>query len=167
MRRLPRANLAAELAPRDEKAGSSWRAGQVRRLNGSPHTRRRGAVLIGAMVCLVLVSMLLGSLLRLAVTHRRQVRRQQDYLQAEWLAESAMERAASRLAADSDYPGESWNIAADELGGPHSGFVKISVQKPDQRPNQRIVAVEAIYPSGVVYFAKRTKQVTVEISKQP
>ena len=143
------------------------------RVSASPRLRvpfstpRRGAVLIGVMVCLLLVSMLLGSLLRLAVTQRRQVRTEQDLLQAQWLAESAMERAASRLAADAGYSGESWNIAADEFGGRHSGLVKISVRKQDDPPNERLVTIEATYPSGAVRFAKRTKQVTVEVNREP
>lgn len=130
-------------------------------------SRRRGAILICAMICLLLISLLLGSLLKLALAHRRQVRTEQYRLQAQWLAESAMERSVDRLAADGEYSGEEWNIAAKELDGRHAGSVKISVQKSATRPMQRIVTVEAIYPSGVARSAKRTKQLTVRIKTNP
>lgn len=137
------------------------------RENTSLDSRRRGAIMICAMICLLLISLLLGSLLKVALAHRRQVRTEQYRLQAQWLAESALERSVSRLAADADYSGEEWNIAAKELDGRHAGSVKIGVQKSAQRPMQRIVTVEAIYPSGVARSAKRTKQLTVRIKTNP
>ena len=138
-----------------------------RRENTIINSRRRGAIMVGAMICLLLISLLLGSLLKVALAHRRQVRTEQYRLQAQWLAESAMERSVNRLTADGDYSGEEWNIAAKELDGRHAGSVKISVQKSAKRPMQRIVTVEAIYPSGVARSAKRTKQLTVRIKTNP
>lgn len=127
---------------------------------------RRGAVLIVALVCLMLISLILGSLLKLVVTHRRQMRGREHRLQAVWLAESGIQRAVHRLADGSGYGGEEWNIPAEEIGGRHAGRVKITVETSDA-DDERTVIVEAIYPYRETKFAKRTKQVTVQVPPKP
>src|SRR5262245_49285586 len=59
---------------------------------------RRGAFLIVALICLVIATLLLGSLLKLATVQHRQMLSEQARLQAEWLAESGLARAAHKLA---------------------------------------------------------------------
>ena len=123
--------------------------------------------MIAAIICLVLATVLLASVLKLASTGRKQVRRQQWRLQAEWLTESGLERAASRLAGDAAYEGETWNIAAEDLDGRHKGLVVIKVEASDDSPNARSVHIEASYPAGSTVFAKRSRQATVSTAGEP
>ena len=124
--------------------------------------QRRGTALIMALMCLVLLTMLLGSLLQTAVGQRKQMRFEERRLQAVWLAESAVERAAGRLAADRDYQGETWQITADELGGQFSAAVTISVRTPEDIPDRRLIAVEAHYPVDQTPF-RQTRQIAVDL----
>ena len=124
--------------------------------------RRRGAIMIVAMVALMLSSVLLASLIKCGVEQRKQLRFEQHRLQAEWMAESALSRALDRLKTDPGYRGEDWRIPPDELDGLHSGIVTITVKGADEKPRTQIVSVEAVYPAGEPRFARRTRQVTVE-----
>ena len=123
--------------------------------------------MVVAMVCLMLSVLLLGSLLKLAVMQRQQFRHQQHRLQAYWLAESAVERAASRLAENRDYAGELWEIGSDELGGRHAAHVRIQVAEPERGTSERTVTAIATYPAGEAQFATQTKRVTVPVNQQP
>lgn len=69
---------------------------------------RRGALLIIVMICLVGITALAGTLLKLAVVQQRQSRIEQRQLQAEWLATAALDRAAARRRQDAGWTGETW-----------------------------------------------------------
>jgi Tfp pilus assembly protein PilX len=127
---------------------------------------RRGAFLVVVVVCLVLAGMLLASLLKMALLHERQLGYEQARLQAAWLADAGLERATSRLAVKSDYAGETWNIAAAQLGGPEGAVVVIRVQKVDTREQRRAVVVEAVYPAQGPHQARLTRQTTITVSKE-
>jgi hypothetical protein len=73
--------------------------------NSSP---RAGAVLIIAMICLLLASVIAVSLVKLALAEREQIERDHWQLQAGWLAEAGLERAALQRHADRAYTGEVW-----------------------------------------------------------
>ena len=88
---------------------------------------------------------------------------EQRTLQAEWLAESGLERAAVRLAEAPDYRGETWQVPAADLGGPWSGTVTIAVEPVAAQPARRTVRVQADYPDGVEPRARRRKHATVEL----
>ncbi|MGE3315378.1 MAG: hypothetical protein AB7O26_09695 [Planctomycetaceae bacterium] len=125
---------------------------------------RRGAVLVVAMVCLVIASLILGVLAHIGMLHYRQQRAEQERAQTEWLAEAAIERAADRLTADAGYSGETWEIDSAELGGVFDGRVQISVSA---EANDRLITVAATYPSNSSPFARVSKQVTLRINTQP
>jgi len=127
---------------------------------------RRGAVLLVAIVCIAVASVIFLSLLRLSVAERRRVETEAWQVQAAWLAESGIERAAARLAADPEYQGETWALPADLLGGRYDAVVKIRVETiPDDEP-RRLVHVEADYPDDPQNRARRSKQVVMEVERQ-
>jgi hypothetical protein len=120
--------------------------------------------LISVLVCMAVAMLLVGSWLQTAAIERRQLRGQEDRLQADWLAESGLERAAARLAADESYAGETWRIAADELGGRAAGEVVIRVESLADHPRGRLVHVQADFPAGAEHRARRSKQTPVDLS---
>ena len=128
------------------------------------HSNRHGATLIAAMVCIMVVSVILASLLKLAASHRRQMRTEERRLQTVWLVDSSLERAASRLKTSPDYAGETWRIPAAGLGGRHSGLVTISVETLDSDADHRIVSVEARYPANTKLFIKSSKKMTLPMA---
>jgi len=118
-------------------------------------------ILLMVMICLLISTLILGTLLKTAVTHRRQMRTEEQRAQADWLAESAIERAVHSLETDANYQGETWKVSTADLNGRDSGRVRITVQKTGDGPAERILTVEAVYPVGTPRQAKRTKQIRV------
>jgi hypothetical protein len=123
--------------------------------------------MIVALVCMTVSAVLIGSLLRLAVVDRRQVRTDQHRLQADWLAESAIGRAVYQLSNNPEYAGEQWDIPAAELGGRHAGRVEINVASPEDDEGRRVVTAAAVYPTDATLFAKRTKTITLTVDPNP
>ena len=82
-------------------------------------------------------------------------------MQAEWLAESGLERARARLAAKPDYRGETWEIAADALDAYAPGVVRITVATPRDHADQRQINVQAEYPKGIEDRARHSRRVVV------
>ena len=113
------------------------------------------------MICLLISTLILGTLLKTAVTHRRQMRTEEQRAQADWLAESAIERAVHRLETDANYQGETWKVPAADLNGRDSGRVRITVRKSSDGLGKHILSVEAVYPVGTPRQIKRTKQISV------
>ncbi len=127
---------------------------------GAP--RRRGAITVLVLVCLVIIAAMSAQLLRITLAERARQQREERTLQAEWLVESGLERAANRLSSDLGYSGETWEISSTDLGGRHSGHVTIQVQTPASQPKQRRVEVRAAYPHDEAEPSRLSKVVTWE-----
>ena len=132
-----------------------------------PAMDRRGAVLMAALVCLVLAMMAIGSLLSTSLARRTRARMEERRLQAAWLAESGLERAAAKLTAAPDYKGETWEPSAADLGGRDGGLVRIEVAPVDGRPRLRRARVVADYPRAADRRARQTKQATIDLGPRP
>jgi len=113
----------------------------------SPHhwNRRQGGVAVIALICLSLLGLIIAGLLRVDLGRRGQIRAVEHRLQADWLVEAGLERAAARIAQNADYEGESWRIPAEALGG-RSAIVLIEVESTD-RGNLKSVRVRSDYPA--------------------
>jgi hypothetical protein len=120
---------------------------------------------VAVLVCLVVMTLICGSLLRLVHSQRALVRSEERRLQADWLAESALERAASRLGDDPAYPGETWTLSAGDLGGNEPGVVTINVE-PDRDPvesHRRRVTIQADYPVEASRRVRSRRQAVLDI----
>jgi hypothetical protein len=78
--------------------------------------------------------------------HRDQLLRE-DRAQAVWLAEAGVRRAAARRAADAAFDGETWEIAADEIGRLSSAAVVIRLEPLDASPGAIRITASARYPA--------------------
>jgi hypothetical protein len=125
--------------------------------------RPRGAALIVAIVCLAIASALLISVARLTVIRRGAAQGEQWRVQACWLADSALDRAAARLRVDAQYRGETWKIPAESLGGPSAGAVRIEVEAVADQPNARLARVVADYPDDPQRRARKTKEAILRL----
>jgi hypothetical protein len=136
--------------------------------------RRRGLTAVAVLVCLIVITLVSGALLKVGIAHRDQVRSQEHRLQAEWLAQSGIDRALARLAAKPDYTGETWELAAADLGlpaetNPSSAPVAVVVIQVVRAPNAsgretRLVKVHADYPPDLPRRARHSLQILVELS---
>lgn len=108
-----------------------------------PTTMRRGAALIVALVTLVVVMLVAGTVLRSLVAAHRRTRQSQEELQAQWLAEAALERALVLARSRADYAGETWrpNVTT-EL----AGVAEIRIERAADATKARKIVVQAHYP---------------------
>ena len=125
--------------------------------------RRRGAVLIVVMMCLLLISLIGASLLKLAVAQHKQTQYRQRQIQAEWLANSALERAVAKLRQNADYAGETWTVEEEILGA--LGVVRITIEQSDQQPGQRVLSVVAEFPAGIEHRSQVSKRLVIDTAK--
>ena len=105
--------------------------------------RRSAAILLAALVCLLVVVAVGTLLMQSMLRHQRQLLHAQEQVQVFWLAESAVQRAATRLKSAGDYRGETWQVEGRSARGPWTGVVAIRVETVPGDPARRQVVVEA------------------------
>jgi hypothetical protein len=133
---------------------------------------RRGLTAVAVLVCLVVITLVSGVLLKLGLAHRDQVRSQEQRLQAEWLAESGIDRALARLASDPGYAGETWKLTRRDLGLPElpgteegpAAVVTIKVEPAGSPGNSaaQLVKVQADYPPDLPRRTRHSTQIRLE-----
>jgi hypothetical protein len=145
----------------------------MNRRNG--RTPRRGLTTVAVLVCLVVIMLISGVLLKTGIAHRDQVRAQERSLQAQWLAQAGLDRAQARLAQSAGYTGEIWELASRDLGLPEptgaghgpAAVVMIKIVKSDSSPERRLIKVQADFPPDPPRRARHSAQMLVELgSKQ-
>ena len=122
-------------------------------------------ILVATMVCLAVAAVIFVAIAKTAATCRRLGEVQTWQAQAAWLAESAVERAAARLAADAGYAGETWALSPAELGGADGAVVAISVEPIPEKPGRRAVRCRADYPNHPHHRCREVRQVVVQLSE--
>jgi hypothetical protein len=128
-------------------------------------SRPRAMISVVVLVCLLVMTLICGSLLRLIHAQRALVRNQERTLQADWLAESALRRAVLRLNVDPAYRGETWKLSADDLGGRIPGVVTIQVEprRDPQETSRRLVTVQADFPIELPQRIRTRRHVLVDV----
>ena len=129
--------------------------------------KRRGLASVAVLIALLIVGIICAALLKVGLARRDQVKMAERASQAGWLADSGLDRAASRLAQEAGYAGETWEVPAEDLGGRGAGSVAIGVEPVEGRPEKRKVRVVADYPSGSPSRARRTKVSIVDVPHPP
>ena len=126
--------------------------------------RRCGAVLVAALVCLAIIVAMVGSMLLAAINAGRQLHAERDLRQCELLVQAGADRAAYRLATETDYRGETWTLAADKIVGSSDGKLTIEVST-DAGQKTRQLSIVAEYPAGGETSIRRSR--TISISSRP
>ena len=110
-----------------------------------PRYRRHAAALIIALVTLLVITSTMAAIVHALLVDLRQTRQAANELQAHWLADSAVGRAAAQLRASGQYAGETWQPA---VGGQNEGLgvAEIRIQRGDGAEGPLKIVVEARYP---------------------
>lgn len=132
---------------------------------GRTNPKRSGVALIVLLLGMAVAAAIFLSVLKLVAVERQSVELQQRRAQAEWLAESAIERAAAKLAADEKYNGETWAIPAKELGGRDGGIVAIRIDEIAGKADQRTVHIEADFPDHPFERVREIRDRILHLSK--
>jgi hypothetical protein len=113
-------------------------------------------VIVAALVCLLVVMAILGTMLQSALRAHRQLRVERDRRQTEFLVEAGAERAASLLRAQPDFRGDTWRLPAAAILGSQSGQVTTEVSRPSSEPRWEI-RVSAEYPLDSQFSIRRSR----------
>ena len=165
--------IAAWSAPKAETADMR-RPGSNRPSVAGPHAlercvpdRRvpdRGVIMVVVLVCLGVMTLMFMALARQAGLVHRRAEVSQRSLQAQWLAEAGVQRAAARLAADPAYRGETWRLAAQDLGGRDEAEIRIKVEKRAGPAGRSTIRVEADYPPAADLRCRQVEEIMVDSS---
>jgi hypothetical protein len=121
------------------------------------------------LICLLIVTVVSGALLKLSLAERDVVRAQEHRLQSEWLAQAGVDRALARLVASPTYAGEQWKIKAADLGlGTSSdhdpaAVVAIAIEKADGSAETRLIKVQADFPPDSPRRVRHTTRLLVDL----
>jgi Tfp pilus assembly protein PilV len=118
------------------------------------------------LISLAVATTIFLSVMKLIAVQRQSVELQARQIQADWLAESAVQRAVARLAAEADYHGETWNITAQDLGGRDGAAIAIRVDDVPGKPDRRTVRVEADYPDDPSLRARQVRETVVAVKPE-
>jgi Tfp pilus assembly protein PilX len=94
------------------------------------------------VIALVAVSaLLLAGVMKSIVTHHRQTRLRHEHRQCRLLAEAALARAETLLAADAEYAGGTWSLAEADTGYRDDASVDIKVARNEAGPTEIVATV--------------------------
>lgn len=134
--------------------------------------RRRAAAMAIALVVLLVVGLMASFSLQAILRSHRQTRDEQDRLQAELLADSALSRAMAMVHRDPAWKGETWTVTLSPIEAqgeaPDSGVTGVAIIRsaPAETSDAVLLTVEAIYPNDPVHRARAERQLTLPISKR-
>jgi hypothetical protein len=123
--------------------------------------RQRAFMLIAVLVSLTLVMMLFAAWIKTVARAGEQLRAQQYRLQAEYLVDSALGRAAAQLAANPRYTGETWRPTVHGAGADRTGNVTIEIVAAPEPAARRLLRVVADYPEHGIDRARRSKEIQI------
>jgi type II secretory pathway component PulK len=127
----------------------------------SERVSRSGAVLVAALVCLLIVISILGTMLRATLRTGRQLHVERDRRQAELLLQAGADRAARLLASNSQFRGDTWTLPAEAILDQGGGTVTTSLaRESEELPWQLQVSAE--YPLGRDFSIRRSRTFLVE-----
>jgi hypothetical protein len=113
-------------------------------------------MVVAALVCLLIVTSIVGSMLHGVVRARRQLIAERDRRQTELLLEAGANRAAARLAAEPSFRGDAWTLTAEEIAG--LGDARITTQIESGSDNNDLqLHVVAEYPLGRDFPIRRSR----------
>lgn len=127
------------------------------------NTRRRGVVLVAAIVCLLVVMLMGAAILRSIALRHRQGREDLYRMQALWLAESAAERCAARLRDERGYTGETWRVRLAQGAAAVEGTAVIRVEPAEGHTASRRVRIEAHWPDHPLHRRLLRKELLIQL----
>ena len=133
---------------------------------------RRGVAIIAVIALYAVAITMIGAWIQTALSHQRQARLRHEKVQATWLADAGIRRAAAQLFKDSSYVGEHWLIESDQLGGKHAATVEIRIEAippASELDNESAVRVRIVataeLPPGTRRHVRHTKSTEVDLKK--
>lgn len=107
------------------------------------HVRRSGAILVCVLACIVIVTGVLVSMVRISLTSRRELRHQEQLYQTQLLLDAGINRCRMQVSAQPDYQGETWDTSGAIARFP-SSKVQIMVSPSSENSYLKIEIVATL-----------------------
>lgn len=124
-----------------------------------PHQRtanRNGLMVLVALVCLLVITSIVGSMIKNAIFTRHELLVERDLRQTELLLQAGANRAATRLATTPDIKGDVWDLPAAAIANNGTGRVTTEITRNPS--NQTLdIRVAAEYPLDRDFPIHRTQ----------
>lgn len=117
--------------------------------------RRSGLMIVAALVCLLVVTSIVGSMLRGALHARLELRAERDRRQVELLLEAGADRAAARFASEPEFRGDTWNLPAEAIVGHGDARVTTEISRHIDNDAWQVHVI-AEYPLGRDFPTRRS-----------
>ena len=101
----------------------------VRHSNRHRAATRNGLMVVVTLVCLLVVTSIVGSMIKNAIFTRRELLAERDLRQTELMLQSGASRAAARLVTTPDFAGDSWEIPAATAANTGKGRVVTEITR--------------------------------------
>ncbi len=111
---------------------------------GGREKKRRGIILLTALVGMGVAGIFLSLGFRMLVIQRGHLKQESRRIQCDVLVSSGIARARSKLEQDRDYSGEIWSIPKEELAG--GAEIRITVSPKANDSDRREIRIGARYP---------------------
>ena len=129
-------------------------------MSKSLNTRRRGTILIVALLCLLVIMSLLGTMLLAALQSARQLHAERDLRQCELLLQAGVERALTQLAEQPDYKGQTYDLTAAEIINQGTGRITIAVTPATENTSAQL-QIAAEYPAESEFAVRRSRTLSI------
>jgi hypothetical protein len=116
---------------------------------------------VAVLVALVVIALIAMALVKAGRSRREAVAIEERRLQADSLASAGLDRALVRLSQAPGYRGETWEVAAAELGGSSAGRVTTRVEPVKEQPTDRRISIQADYPADSEFRARESRELIV------
>ena len=127
-----------------------------------PVSNRRGSVLMFAVICVGVSTLILAAIVKQSIQNHKQTRVQEQHLQARWLAESGLERGVFQVRKDKSFTGETWRPKINST----PGQVQIQVTKDQGDSGFRTIRVIAKWPADELQAGRCTRSTTITLRTQ-
>ena len=132
---------------------------------------RRGLATVVVLICLVVIMLISGVLLKIGVAHRDRVRSPGAEPTSRVAGAGRAGSCTGSTCLDAGYAGETWVFAPRDLGlaeapggeSAKAALVLIKIEKPPGAPELRLIKVQADFPPDPPHRARHSAQMLVEL----
>jgi Tfp pilus assembly protein PilV len=107
---------------------------------------RRGFGLIPVIAVFAIAVTICAVWTKFSIRQHLDQRRSEERAQAAWLADAAIRRGAAMRTLDPDFNGETWVVAAEQIGRLSTAVVTIRVESVEGTPRAVRISARARYP---------------------
>ena len=125
--------------------------------------QKTGTVLVAALACMAIASMIVLAAIQTSLQQRRQLHRLAQMEQTRWLLDAGISHAVNLAQSGLDLPKKPLQIESDHLNGATIKFQRLETSSNEQI---RVLVTAQIKGNTKVDSAQRSKEILIPINQQ-